>query len=165
MKKKSRTVSDLVTEVVAASDRMTDERRAYLHAFAMQKIPADVIQFIEELNPIADDADATEVEFTMIRRQAIYVGFWIALARYSRELKTNREAMAILNARTSGTAKGRASQAKAKAEREARIREMFAKGIDVQEIATEVKRSVPTVYRALAAPQSKASTRRRSPRR
>lgn len=154
MSKKNPDVSFLVTEIKAACDRMTPERRAYLNDFVSQRFPPDVLQLIEELTPIPDDAGPLLKELIGNMRQTIKVGFSLALARYSRDLKANAEAMAIIGARAKGGAIGRAHSTDRSDDLARRIRakwaEMEAAGMKVTNdtVAVAMKCSRSTVIRA-----------------
>lgn len=164
MSKKSRSVSNLVTELQAACDRMTPERRMFLNKFVHDRFPADVLQLIEEMTPIPDDAGEMLTELTLNMRGAVKAGFVLALARYSRELKANKEAMSIVGARADGGDKGRKAQARKKADRAVEIKTLFSQGIEPKDIAREKKCSLATVYRALGPTAEKPSTASRRSR-
>jgi len=159
MTKKSKRVSYLVTELNAAADRMTPERRAYLSAFASRQFPPDVVQLIDELTPMPAGATPFLCELVENLRSAIKVGFVLALARYGRELKSNAEAMQIIGARVIGGDKGRMTQANRKQKRRSRVQAMLGQGMDVPAIARELKCSIATVYRALNQPTKNPSRR------
>lgn len=163
--KKTRRVSDLVTEAKAACDRMSPERRLHVNASVSERFPPDVVQLIEEMAPMPNDAGQVLTQLVADLRSAIRVGFALALVRYARELRANKEAMAILNARVTGGSKGRQSQSRAKADRADRIRLMLNQGIEPRDIARDVGCSISTVYRALTPTTSKPAKRSRSPRR
>lgn len=92
-------------------------------------------------------------------------GFCLALLRYRDDLRGSKEAMSFLNARDSGAARGRETQARKKADRHARIQSMLAQGIEPKDIASAIPCSISTVYRALTPPTGKPAKRSRSPRR
>lgn len=154
MSKRNPDVSFLVTEIKAACDRMTPERRAHLNGYVADTFPPDVLQLIEELTPIPDDSGPILAELIGTMRQTIKVGFVLALARYSRELKANAEAMAIIGARVKGGAVGRAHSTERSDDLARRIRakwaEMEAAGMKVTNdtVAAEMKCSRSTVIRA-----------------
>lgn len=163
MNKPNPRISMLVTELKAATARMTPERRAFLDAQVDRVFPADVLQLIEELTPLPENEIARELTLNM--REAVRVGFIIALARYQRELKANGEAMGILTARIAGAERGRKSQQRSKSDRIAQIQYMVNSGMDPAAIAADLKCSLATVYRALKPATSKASKAPKKPRR
>lgn len=125
--------------------------------------PADVAQLIECMTPLPVDAGPRVKDAITNLREAIKAGFLLAVARYMRELENNCEAMAILDARRNGGAKGRESQTQARLERAARARAMLAKGDDVPSIAAALNCTPSTVYRLLSPANGKpAKPRRRS---
>lgn len=146
---KDRSVTDLVTDLNASLDRMTAERAAFLDRAMADAIPADIVQLVEELTPIPDDASVTVKQAIDDLREAIKAGFVIATVCYRHELQSNADAMAIINARDTGGDKGREKQTAAKHERYARIRALFDQGIDVREIERIEACKKDTVYRAL----------------
>lgn len=147
MSKKRRRMAFLATELEAASDRMTPARREYLSRFVEKDIPPDIEKLIEHLTPMPDSPLAASLIVDL--RRAVKAGFLLAVARYGRELKSNREAMAIIEGRRQGSVKGRDTQKQTKANRAARAQAMLNAGIDVAAIARELKCSISTVYRYL----------------
>lgn len=146
-------VSRLVTELQASSDRMTPERRKYLHSVVAGDFPPDVSQLIEELTPMPSGVVARQIVENL--REAIRTGFVLALARYHRELKSNKEAASILANRTVGLDRGRNTQQRKKADRIGRIQSMFNSGMEPSAIAAKEPCSIATVYRALKPATSK----------
>jgi DNA invertase Pin-like site-specific DNA recombinase len=160
MRKRNPDVSRLVTELQAAAARRTPEQRAALQRSApafRAVVPSDVDQLIEEMtSPLPDKAIAQQMVLDL--RQAIRVGFVLAVVRYRRELKANKEAMAIIAARSAGGHKGRITQTKRTQDRRTQVQSMLNDGIDVPEIAKALGCSASTVYRlSQPAPQAKAS--------
>jgi len=155
MRKRNPGVSNYVTELQAAVHRMTPGRRAMLNRHVAAVFPDDIEQLIEELTPIPAHASRFVCESIEIMRSSIKTGFVLALGRYSRELKSNAEAMQIINARATGGDKGRITQASRKQDRRSRVQAMLAQGIDVPEIAQALGCSASTVYR-LSQPASSA---------
>ena len=147
MKKRNPAVSRYVTQIEAAVDRMTPQRRAMLHRHVAAVFPDDVVQLIEELTPIPADASDFVCESIQIMRSSIRLGFVIALARYSRELKSNAEAMQIISTRAAGAHRGRNTQTTRSQDRRSRVRAMLDQGIEVPEIAKALGCSASTVYR------------------
>ena len=92
-------------------------------------------------------------------------GFYLAVLRYRDDLRGNTEAMKFLQRRAAGGKKGRANQARAKADRVARIRAMMDQGVDPRDIARDVGCSISTVYRALTPANPKRKKRSRPTRR
>jgi hypothetical protein len=140
-------ISRLAAELSEAADRMTPQRRAFLDEVVADVFPPDVEQLIEELTPLPESPRHREM--VMNTRQLLKAGFVIAVARYSRELKANAEAMAIIGGRRNGGEKGRATQTAASLSRAAQAQAMFEAGADVGEIARKLGCSISTVYRAL----------------
>ena len=165
MSKQRKRVSDLVTELNAACDRMTDERRMFVSAHALRRIPADVMQLIEELTPIPAGATATLSELIHNTRSALIAGFVLAIARYNRELKSNAEAMRIITARAVGGSKGRMAQASRKQERRSRVQAMLDQGMEVPDIAKQLHCSASTVYRLSQPDRSTSAKPTKKPRR
>jgi DNA invertase Pin-like site-specific DNA recombinase len=127
-------------------DRKTRAQQGALEFRAA--VPPDVDQLIDGLtSPLPDKAIARQMVLDL--RQAIRVGFVLAVVRYQRELKANDEAMAIVAARYAGADKGRIAQANRKQDRQARVQALLNQGMDVPEIAKELGCSVATVYRLM----------------
>jgi hypothetical protein len=160
MKKRNPDISFLVTELNAASDRMTAERRAYLRDYVYSRFPPDLLRLIEELTPIPEDAGKILTQMTLDLREAIKAGVALAIARYSKELKANREAMQIINARKGGGDKGRVTNTHNATTLSAKARAMLNDGMEVPAIAKELGRSIPTVYRYLKPRKPRARSRK-----
>ena len=125
------------------------DRQALLQQAELElraEVPPDVDQLIDDwTSPLPDNAISRQMMLDL--RSAIRVGFVLAVVRYQRELRTNKEAMAIVAARAAGADKGRTAQAIRKQERLSRVQAMLNQGMDVPEIAKELGCSVATVYR------------------
>lgn len=106
-----------------ASCRSTPEQRI---AVMQNVLPQDIVWLIDELLPVPPKASAILVELVDSLRNAAKAGFVIAVARYGKELKANKEAMGIINARTAALDTGHDTQTKEKNERYGRIRKKWA---------------------------------------
>jgi hypothetical protein len=175
-KRKNRSVSNQVTELLATSDRMTPERRAHLEKFVADRFPADVVQLIEELTPLPAEPSPTLVQLNDDLRQAIRAGFTLAIARYLPELKGNVEAMAIISARKVGVKKGHETQTEQREARYQRIRDKWAAmesagaRVTNETVAAAVREdgekrcSARTVQRAFAAAEQQSRPTKRAKR-
>jgi hypothetical protein len=152
MKSKDAAISRLATELIAASDRMTKERRAMLNRHVADAFPTDVEQLIEELIPLPASGKLRELNVNL--RQAVRAGFVLALARYSRELKQNAEALAIIQARRRGVDNGHAAASRRRQTQAEKIRATWAameaagETVTNAKVAAAAKCSVSTVIRA-----------------
>lgn len=163
MSKKNPTVSLLVTELNAAVDAWTPQRRKRAGRLAAEMFPADVEQMIEELTPLPSDEAGMQLVIAM--RQAIKSGFILAVARYFRELRTNKEAMAIISARSRGGAVGREKSSQRSDDLAQRIRDKWAEMEAAGEkttndtVAAAMKCSRSTVIRAFKSTATKRTKR------
>jgi hypothetical protein len=169
-RKRDPAISLLVTETKAAAARMTPTRKRMLDAHVQTVLTPDVLQLIEEMAPLANDATESEREFNHVVRQSMKVGFVLAVVRYNRELKCNAEALRILTSRAAGAESGRETSSRLRDAKYQKIREkwaaMEAAGIKVtNEVLVAamrqdgVKVSIRTVQRAF---ESKAVKRTRT---
>jgi len=106
-----------------ASRRLTSDQTQSLMATV---VPQDIVWLIDELLPVPPKASTVLVELVDSLRNAARAGFVIAVARYGKELRANKEAMGIINGRTAGIDKGHDTQAKRARELKQRIREKWA---------------------------------------
>lgn len=152
MRSKDPKVSQLVTELKAASQRMTRERRAMLDQHVADVFPADAEQLIEELIPLG--LSGSERQLNAHLRQLVKVGFVLAMARYSRELKANAKALEIIEARRRGVDNGHAAASRRRQTQAEKIRDTWAameaagETVTNAKVAAAVKCSVSTVIRA-----------------
>lgn len=152
MKTKDPNVSQLASELIAASERMTKQRRAMLKRYTANVFPDEAQQLIEELIPLPPAGMARQLNADL--RKAVKAGFVLALGMYSRELKQNAEALAIIEARRRGADNGHASASRRREDQACRIRETWAKLEAVGQkptnasVAAAVNCSVSTVIRA-----------------
>lgn len=107
-----------------------------------------------------------ENEFiTNLITQAADEGFRLALERYAKQLSRVPELASWHRTRKDAGDKGRKTQTSVKEDKAQRAREMFANGADIADIAREIGRSEPTVYKYLQqgthGKPSKASRSRR----
>jgi hypothetical protein len=158
-------ISFLVTEAEAAAARMTPQRRAMLNRMVAPILAPDIVQFIEEMVPLADDATELDRAFNNAMRQSMKVGFVLAVARYSRELKSNAEAMRIIGARITGGDRGRKTSSERKEKRDERIRDTWAEMERAGENPTNAKVAracgcgISTVIRAFKSKPTKRKKR------
>jgi DNA invertase Pin-like site-specific DNA recombinase len=163
MSKRDPAISRLVTELLAASDRMTRQQKKLRDAHVASVFPPDIEQLINEL--ISLPASGIARERNAIMRQAVKAGFVLAMARYSRELKMNAEALALINARQQGGAIGREAATRKKEQRYAKIRERWAameaagQTPTNQAVAQAVGCGVSTVIRAFKSKPAKRPKR------
>ena len=106
-----------------ASRRVTSDQ---MDAVMKNVVPQDVMWMIEELLPVPCNASTAVVETVDNLRKAARAGFVIAVARYGKELRANKEAMGIISGRTAGIDKGHDTQARRARELKQRIREKWA---------------------------------------
>jgi hypothetical protein len=165
-KKRDPAISFLVTETKAAAARMTPGRKRMLDAHAATILTPDVLQLIEEMAPLANDATDSERDFVHVVRQSMKVGFVLAAVRYNRELKCNAESLRILISRAAGADLGRETSSRLRDAKYQKIREkwaaMEAAGIKVtNEVLVAamrqdgVKVSIRTVQRAFESKPAK----------
>ncbi len=158
-------ISFLVTEAQAAATRMTTRRRAMLNRMVAPILAPDIVQCIEEMTPLADNATELDRAFNNTMRQSMKVGFVLAVARYSRELKSNAEAMRIIGARTTGGDLGRKTLSQRREQRYERIRTTWASMEENGDSPTNAKVAracgcgVSTVIRAFKNKPAKQSKR------
>ena len=148
MSKRNLKLSQLVTELKAASDRMSSHRRAMLDQHVSDAFPADVEQMIEELIPLPAAGELRKLNANL--RQAVKAGFVLALARYSRELSQNAEALAMIQARQRGGKNGRAAASRRRQSQAEKIRGMW--------LAMEAAGDMPTNAKVAAAAKCSVST-------
>lgn len=157
-----RRISALVTELIAASDRMTATQRAMRDRHVADVFPSDIEQLIEELIPVPKTGVDRELSLNL--RKAVKAGFVLALARYSSELRMNAEALKLINARKRGGVNGREKSSQNREQRAQRIRDTWAameaagQRPTNQAVAAAVGCGVSTVIRAF---KSKPANRTR----
>jgi hypothetical protein len=92
-------------------------------------------------------------------------GFRLAIERYAVQLKHVPELAAWRKKRKRGGDIGRENQIRAKEDNARKAQTMLAQGADIADIAREIGRSVPTVYRLLKVGADGKPAKRQRPRR